>query len=506
VSRLFVLVLALFLVAAAAAWFADHPGRVVLQWQGWRLETSAALLMLAAAALMVAAVALNRLWRWLAGGPGAIGAARAEQRRRRGYESLTKGLVAVAAGDPRQARSQARRASSLLAEAPLTRLLAAQAAQLEGDESAARRHFNAMVENPETEFLGLRGLLALATRRGDRETALELARRARELRPDSPWVLDTLFRLEAAEGRWIEAEGTLAQAARRKLVDAAESRRRKALVAYARALKAGDGDPREALDQALKSHDAAPDFAPATALAARLLSAAGKARKAARLIETGWTRAPHPDLAAAFLKLRPEETAAARLARFRKLAALNSAHPESRIAAAELALAAGQWDEARAALEALGAAPDARVCRLMAELEERQHGDLAAAREWLGRAALAPPGPAWVCDDCGAASGEWLAHCPACEAFGSLRWAPPKAAPAAGRLAPPESDPAPPAEAAQAAALPAPAPALAPALATASAQVGEAPAVETPPVVPEVPPPPDVPAPPGGVDEERGRE
>ena len=488
-NRLFVLVLALFLVAAAGAWLADHPGRVVVHWQGWRLETSAAILMLAAAALMAAAAALHKLWRWIAGGPGALGAARAEQRRRRGYESLTRGLVAVAAGDSGQARTLARRASSQLAGAPLTMLLSAQAAQLEGDEDAARRHFSAMLERPETEFLGLRGLLVQATRRGDREAALGLARRARELRPEAPWVLDTLFQLESATGRWAEAERTLAQAAKRKLVDGAEGRRRKALVAYGRALEAEDSDARAALEQALKCHDAAPEFAPATALAARLLMAAGKARRAAKLVAAGWARQPHPDLVTAFAALAPDETPAARLGRFRKLAAVNPGHRESRLAAAGLALAAGQWDEARTELEALGEALDARACRLMAELEERQYGDLAAARDWLGRAAAAPPGPAWVCRSCGQASAEWAALCPACEAFGGLEWEPPRLAPTE-RPAAPGTDLEPREVATPAPPPPAEAPVWTPRpedpeRAAAAAAQG--------PALPEVPPPPDVP-------------
>ena len=45
--------------------------------------------------------------------------------------------------------------------------LAAQAAQLNGDELAARKYFTAMLDRPETRFLGLRGLLTQALKTGD---------------------------------------------------------------------------------------------------------------------------------------------------------------------------------------------------------------------------------------------------------------------------------------------------------------------------------------------------
>ena len=45
-----------------------------------------------------------------------------------------------------------------------------------------------MMEQPETEFLGLRGLLTQAIKRGDKGEALDLARRAYRLKPKSAWV------------------------------------------------------------------------------------------------------------------------------------------------------------------------------------------------------------------------------------------------------------------------------------------------------------------------------
>ena len=42
-------------LVAAAVFFADHPGRVEILWQGWQIQTSVAVL--AAAAILAALVA-----------------------------------------------------------------------------------------------------------------------------------------------------------------------------------------------------------------------------------------------------------------------------------------------------------------------------------------------------------------------------------------------------------------------------------------------------------------
>jgi HemY protein len=388
--------------------------------------------------------------------------------------------VAVAAGDSGQAGRLAKRAAALLDEPPLTLLLGAQAAQLAGEEGAAKRSFEAMLEHKETEFLGLRGLLAQARREGDSEAALSLARRARDLRPEAPWVLDTLFDLESAAGNWGPAEEALGQATRLKLVAPEEGRRRRALVLMGRAGKAGDDGA--ALEAALGALKAAPELVPATALAARLLAASGKDKRAEKLLREGWRAHPHPDLLAAYQAVHESATAEERLAGFRKLSAERAGEPESRLALAGLALAAGRGDEARAELDKLGAVADARAYRLMAALEE-QAGNGEAARAALARAAAAPPGPAWLCRACGRLSAEWLPRCANCGGFDDLEWT---AREGTGDAALPVPMRAPPADDA----------------ASAGQERVDSPEVAeeaaAPPVAaPRVPPPPDVPAAPG---------
>jgi HemY protein len=71
----------------------------------------------------------------------------------------------------------------------------------------------------------------------------------------------------------------------------------------------------------------------------------------------------------------------------------------------------------------------AGVARLMAELEEAEHGDGAAARAWLARAGEAEAEPGWLCTHCGAQTDAWSARCGYCGAFDALDWkTPPRVA------------------------------------------------------------------------------
>ncbi len=416
------------ILTAAAVWLADRPGAVTLAWQGWRVDTSAAFLVFAVAAVSAAAALLYRLWLAFKRMPQAVRARRQSSHQQRGYRALTQGMVAVAAGDPNEALRQAKRADNLLGEPPLTMLLSAQAAQLNGDEVAANAYFTSMLDRPETAFLGLRGLLIQAERQGDSGKALEFANRAYELRPKTPWVLTTLFDLQAGEGQWQQALVTLEEAIRRGAVAADEGKRRKSVVLLCCSGEAEAGDqPQDAYSYARKASSLTPDFLPATLRLLSLMAAAGKNRPATRIIHNAWRRNPHPELARIYGTLTPGGDPLKKVNRFERLLEFNPEHRESHIALAEAALEAKLWGTARNHLQKVADVnPTARVCRLMAELEEAENGDGAAARQWLLRAASAEPETSWLCNVCGVTAAEWAPLCGKCESIGTLDWRTPE--------------------------------------------------------------------------------
>jgi HemY protein len=237
-------------------------------------------------------------------------------------------------------------------------------------------------------------------------------------------VLETLFDLSEQAGDLEGAERAARDAAHGKLLPATEATRKHAVVLLERAYKSQRaGDPAQTLKLVKQAHKAAPDLVPASVLLAELLVGSGRQGAAARMLEKAWAAAPHPALIAAYGPARPGKAGIEWLNQVGKLVAAAAKHPESLLALAEAALDAKLWGEARRHLgEAGEAGVTDRVCRLMARLEEAEHGDLDKAREWLMRAGEALPDPAWVCDSCGALAREWQPRCGACDAYDGLAW------------------------------------------------------------------------------------
>ncbi len=399
-------VLIWFAIAAVAmllaVWLAERPGTVTAEWQGWRLDSSVGVLLVALVVLIGLCIGGWLLYRWIVGAPFALLEGWGESRKKRGYRELTQGLAAVAAGDAAEAQKHARKAEQLLAEPPITLLLSAQAAQLAGDRDGANRAFTAMLEDEHTAFLGLRGLIGQALREGDQSKALAYAERAFKLKPQTPWVVHSLFDMQAQVGQWKAAQETLETGQRRKVVTADKGRTLKAMLLVERSRAAErDGNAADALALAREAFALAPERIAVTQHFAGLQIKAGDAKRAQKTLERGWALAPHPDLAMLYLEASGESDPLKRIGVIRRLVSHNENDIESHLALAQASLEAALWGEARRHLEiAGGTSPSVRVCRLMAEVEERSGAEQAKVHDWLARATDAPADRAWRCTAC----------------------------------------------------------------------------------------------------------
>jgi len=423
--RTIIYILEVAIVIAIAVWLADRPGKVLIEWQGYRIDTSIGILALCVFLFAVVVAGLYAGWRWFRRRPQAWSNHRRLNRQDAGLKALSDGLVAIAAGDADTARKQARRAGNLLEHAPMTLLLEAQTAQIAGDDVTARETFEKMLKTPETEFLGLRGLIADALRENDDSRALSYARRAYALKPRTPWVLDTMISLHSRAGDWREAQRLVEESQKAKRVPGKSGNAQQAalLTERARAARAA-GQVADAYVQARKANDLDPDLVPAAELVARMVAEDGRTRRARKVLERAWGRTPHPALMAAYLDFGVESKEP--LDRYKAVEHMTRPareHPDSRLALAEAALDAKLWGEARAQLEALEAArPTVRVYQLRARLAEEDSEDATTVDQWLARAAAADADPQWVCKDCGTVADDWSAVCGNCGSFGTLEW------------------------------------------------------------------------------------
>jgi len=396
----------------AIAWgLANLTGHVDATVGPYRIETSASLTILVLGVAFILLYLLLRLLIALVMLPLA-GGWRRRSRVRVGERAITRVLIALAAGEDRMARREAKRVRQLLGDSPQTLLLAAEAGRLGGREDEAEAAYKALTQREDGRFLGFRGLLWQAIERRDWKQADTLAREAEAARPGTAWLRQQRAELAVHSDSWASAA---------ELTDQSGSK-----VIYSIAAAEADKDPIRALAYAKQAWRIDPAFSPAVLTYAQRLRAAGKERRALAAIGEAWKRAPHPDLAA--FALAPEVDKLARVQAAKRLVAGNPAHPESRMLLAQVALDAGLTGEARHQIEAAQSegVHQRRLCLLLAEIEEQERGNTEAGRlaqrDALRQATTADPDPHWQCQICHTEHPVWQPKCAACGGIGTIQW------------------------------------------------------------------------------------
>ncbi|MEZ5674046.1 HemY protein [Thalassovita litoralis] len=350
-------------------------------------------------------------------------------RERKGYKALTEGMMALASGEARLAMTKAAKAEKYLEKPELTNLLTAQAAELAGDRKKAEETYKKLLADDRTRFVGVRGIMKQKLADGDADTARKLAEKAIALRPKHEETQDILLKLQAQARDWSGARETLSLKLKQGSLPRDVHKRRDAVLALSQAKGVlDDGNDIDARESAIEANRLSPDLIPAACYAARGYIEKGKPKLATRILKKAWEAQPHPDLAAAFAAIAPDETPQDRLKRFEKLLKINPDNRETQLVQAELFIAAEDFPAARRALgDLIEDNPDSRALTIMAAVERGEGAPDVVVKGWLARALNAPRGPQWVCSNCHNIHAEWVPVCENCQAFDTLEWAAPPA-------------------------------------------------------------------------------
>jgi HemY protein len=203
--RVILFLVSLALVALGFAWVADRPGAVAITWLGYRIETS---MTVAVLVVIVLVIVLMLLWGFLRGiwrSPQQVSLFFRHRRATKGYLAISRGLIAIGAGDLKLARKSADEAARLSAGDPLALLLTAQSAQMAGDRAGAERAFREMSTRDDTKLLGLRGLYVEAQRRDDALAARRVAEEAAKAAPTLAWAGQAVLDYRCAAADWAGA-------------------------------------------------------------------------------------------------------------------------------------------------------------------------------------------------------------------------------------------------------------------------------------------------------------
>jgi len=418
--RMLFLFAVLLALAFGVVTLVETPGHVALTYGGFEYKVTLAKAVGLALAVIVATMVLWSVVRTLFRLPSLISMSNRMRRRSRGYAAVSRGLIAIGVGDRRAAKRFAGEAERFLGREPMTLLLKAQSSQLAGEKTEAEDAFRRMLDSDETRVLGLRGLYVEARRNGS-DAARTFAEEAFRLAPAAPWAGEAVLEYRTADRNWRGAMAVVDENSSRRSIDRDTARRQKATLLAAEALELAERSPDEAFATASAALKANPGLVPAATLVARRHTARGDYSKATKVLETAWKEIQHPDLGEAYLGARPGDSSHDRLKRARALVRLTPGAREAKIVLAQALLDAREFAEARGELEALVLdSPTARVCRLMAELEDRESNNAAMVRKWLARASHAPRDPAWVAD--GFVSDHWAPVSPITGRIDAFVW------------------------------------------------------------------------------------
>lgn len=430
--RAFVFLIKVGLLAAAAIWLAGQEGSVQINWSDYKIVfPHIGYFVMALAVLLVGAIMVYRIIDGFVRLPATYQRYRRFMNQKKGFRALTRGLVAVAAGDKKAAAQQSARARKLLPQDEgLPLLLQAQAERLQGNEKEAQQSFAALTQNKDAAFLGVRGLLLAALETRNHSKALELARQALGMHPQQSWILKIVYDLEIRERHWKEALALLSRLRKAGAMSAENAIHDSTAIYLARAEgERNNGDAAKAQQSFRQAFRQSPEFAPAALALAKFYKAQNKPKRACGIIERAWKISPHPDLVRLWEELLPAAKSGKSLERYswaKRLAALNPTHPESDILVGRAAMQESLWGEAREHFRhADQGDSSARLYWLWATMEKRAGSPGSVVQALQEKASSFPPDPCWVCRETGRIYEQWTPVAEPHGSFNSIHWAQP---------------------------------------------------------------------------------
>ena len=118
-------------------------------------------------------------------------------RRKGKVKGFSNSTIALEEGDNEKAFSEAKKAVKKFLRLPhMTTLLGAQVARANGFISSEKEYNKRLLKYPETRLVGLKGLINSTIEDGDIDTALVLAKKAKEFGSKKATFSETIFHLQ----------------------------------------------------------------------------------------------------------------------------------------------------------------------------------------------------------------------------------------------------------------------------------------------------------------------
>jgi len=318
---------------------------------------------------------------------------------------------------------------------PLIHLLEANIYGLRKEFQLANEHYNALLENKDTELVALHGLLKQASEEGNYSKAVILAEKAAEKHPKSRAVITLLLGLYKKSCRWEQYNNQLEKYKKsfKKIKNDEQPlnwEREKALALY---MLATIQNYEEKYDTAysllVESNKFDKTFIPTAILLVELAEITDNKRKAAAVIEQIWKINPYYELGQKYIILFDDENLKKRLKRANKLLSLNSDKYYSDVILASEYIAIEDYERAKEHIEKAieknateaNSGETKAICELMIKIETSavsQNRD--EIKLWETKTQYAHNDTIWKCNSCGTIHNKWNIKCDNCEAIDNI--------------------------------------------------------------------------------------
>ena len=415
--------IALTFLCAIGILLTSYPGEVTIGWFGYSISLPIGLFLTCLIVTFAFFTSLYGIWKWLWSLPNNYFTHLKSKRIKKGNNLLIDGLSAIAAGQNHEAKEVIGIACELLPDDPLTQFIAAQAANMTGDDESATKHYMSMQKDRRTSFLGLRGLILQAKSKEQYKIVQEYINKALIIRPDSPWLqqeyLSNTIQL-AQRGIFPKTEKNKAT----KYISKADWSRHQAMLNWLKLQGSMPLANSEKEKLHLKVFELAPDWTENVIQLVEHYIQQESLSKAQKILMDSFKLYPHRSLGLLWDSVFNEMEAVDRYRTLEKLVSNQEDHSESQYCLASSAIKAQLWGQAKEHLDKLLSHGYTRAsCNLMAELIENQYpSQFDLAREWWHRASQTSSDYDWQCNQCHTHFDRWQLICSNCQSTDQVYW------------------------------------------------------------------------------------
>src|SRR6056300_423899 len=174
-------VISLFIILSITGfitiWIKNNPGLIAIEWQGWLIETSVAIILCATVVLFIAIILTYWLLKKIFSIPKAIQNNYKINKTDKANKTIIKALSAKNMGEIELAEKLSKQAK-YLNNSPLKLLLDTEINNYNNNEEVYIKDLNNMLVYPETMLLGIKNLSNFYFQKGDTKKAIKVINKA----------------------------------------------------------------------------------------------------------------------------------------------------------------------------------------------------------------------------------------------------------------------------------------------------------------------------------------